>query len=104
MIPVGRPQVLLARSLVAHQNTHALADIAKHLSFWHSAIFEMSSAVSEPRMPILSSLVPVLKPCMDFSIKNAVMPLEPASGLTVHKPQAHQRQTIGNPHFGAVQI
>mmetsp|Transcript_15286 Transcript_15286/g.37815 ORF Transcript_15286/g.37815 Transcript_15286/m.37815 type:complete len:250 (-) Transcript_15286:355-1104(-) len=41
---------------------------------------KMSSAVFEPRMPSLSSLRPVLKPAIVFSMMNAVMPCEPASG------------------------
>ena len=39
-----------------------------------------SSAVSEPRMPILSSLGETLKPFIPFSIRKAVMPLPPWSG------------------------
>ncbi|MNS82033.1 hypothetical protein D3C72_1157670 [compost metagenome] len=39
-----------------------------------------SSAVSEPRMPILSSFLETLKPFMPRSTMKAVQPLEPASG------------------------
>ena len=39
-----------------------------------------SSAVSEPRMPILSSLGETLKPFMPFSTRKAVTPRLPSSG------------------------
>lgn len=40
----------------------------------------MSSQVSEPRMPTLSSLGPVVKPFQPRSTMNAVMPLGPLVG------------------------
>ncbi len=42
-----------------------------------------SSPVSEPRMPILSSLRLTRKPSKSFSIRKAVMPLEPPSGVVL---------------------
>ena len=39
-----------------------------------------SSAVSEPRIPILSSFLETLNPFMPFSIRKAVQPFDPASG------------------------
>jgi hypothetical protein len=42
-----------------------------------------SSAVGEPRMPILSIFWPIEKPSKSFSIRKAVIPRDPDSGAVL---------------------
>jgi hypothetical protein len=42
-----------------------------------------SSAVGLPRMPTLSIFCPMENPGMPFSIRNAVIPFDPASGTVL---------------------
>ena len=89
----------------AHEDAHALVDLAQHILRRHLAVLEYQlGGGASPRMPSLSSFWAALKPFIPFSMSKAVMPRGPA--FRVRLGVDHQRVgigTVGDPHLAAVE-